>query len=98
MARSFVDAFRVIATNNVAIATTSTAGATTAFSAQTRAIRVAAPGAFYIKFGDPSATPTAAATDTYVPANWESKFVVTPGQKASVYSATIQTVSIAECE
>lgn len=96
MSRSFVDAFRVIATNNVAIATTSTAGATTAFGAQARAIRVAAPGAFYIKIGD--GTPTATTTDTFIPANWETKFIVTPGQKASVYSATIQTVSIVEAE
>ena len=98
MSRSFIDAGRVIATNNISVATTSTASATTAFSAQTRAIRVAAPAAFFVKFGNPSATPTAAATDCYVPANWPQTFVVTPGQKASAYSATIQTISVVELE
>lgn len=98
MSRRFmnVDSYRLGTVNNVAVATTSTAAASSAFGAQTYAIRVCAPAACFIKIGDPAATPTAATTDAYLPPNWETFVLVTPGQKISAFSATIQTVSVVE--
>lgn len=80
--------------NNVSVATTSTAAASSAFGTQTYQIRVSAPAACFIKVGD--GTPTAAATDAYLPANWIEYIKVTPGQKISAFSATVQTVSVVE--
>ena len=80
--------------NNVSVATTSTAVASTAFASQTYQIRIAAPAACFYKVGD--GTPTAVATDAYLPANWIEYVKVTPGQKISVFSATIQVVSVTE--
>lgn len=82
------------ASNNVAVATTSTAVASSAFGAQTYQIRIASPAACYYKVGD--GTPTAAATDAYLPANVIEYVKVHPGQKISAYSATIQTLSVVE--
>jgi hypothetical protein len=79
--------------NNVAIATTSTAVASSAFSSQTYQVRIAATGACFYKV---DASPTAAVTDALLPANWVEYVKVTPGQKVSVFSATIQTVSVVE--
>jgi|GEM_PF-3218493 len=81
-------------TNNVTVATTSTAAASAVFGTQTRQIRIAAPAACFYKVGD--ATPTAAATDSYLPANTIEYVKVVPGQKMSVFSATIQVVSVVE--
>lgn len=96
MSRGFanVDSARLGVQNNVVVATTSTAAASTAFGAQTYQIRVATSAAAFIKISD--GTPTAAATDALMPANWESYFIVTPGQKISAFSPTIQTVSVTE--
>ena len=82
------------ATNNVAVATTSTAVASAVFGVQTYQIRVAAPAAAFYKVSD--GTPTAAATDSYLPANVIEYVKVTPGQKISVFSPTIQTISVVE--
>jgi hypothetical protein len=41
-------------------------------------------------------TPTAAATDAYLPAPWVEYVKVSPGQKISIYSPTVQTVSVIE--
>jgi hypothetical protein len=79
--------------NNVSVATTSTSVASTAFGAQTYQIRIAAPAACFYKV---DGAPTAAATDAYLPANWVEYVKVTPGQKVSVFSATVQVVSVTE--
>ena len=96
MSRSFLNAgsARWGAQNNVAVATTSTAAASSAFAANTYQIRVQAPAACYLKVGD--GTPTAAATDAYLAPNWETYITVSPGQKISAFSPTIQTVSVTE--
>lgn len=86
--------------NNVVVATTSTAVASSAFSSQTYAIRVAAPGACYIAVATPltasTTDVTATNTSAYLPANQPEYIKVTPGQKLSVFSATTQTVSVVE--
>ncbi len=82
------------ATNNVVVATTSTAVASAVFGTMTRQIRIAAPAACFYKVGD--GTPTAVATDSYLPANVIEYVKVVPGQKMSVFSATLQTVSVVE--
>lgn len=79
--------------NNVAVATTSTAAASAAFGTETYQIRVAASAACFIAVGT---SPTAAATDAFLPANWIEYVKVTPGQKISAFSATVQTVSVVE--
>lgn len=80
--------------NNVAVATTSTSAASSAFGSQTYQIRIAPAAACFYKVGD--GTPTAAATDAYLPANWVEFVKVSPGQKVAVFSATVQTVSVTE--
>ena len=84
---------KISTVNNCAVATTSTAVSSSAFGAQTYQVRIAATGACFFKV---DASPTAAATDALLPANWVEFVKVTPGQKVSVYSATIQTVSVVE--
>ena len=91
-----LDSARLGTVNNVSVATTSTAAASSAFGGQTYQIRVCAPAACFIKIGDPAATPTAATTDAYLPPNWEMYVTVSPGQKISAFSPTIQTVSVVE--
>jgi hypothetical protein len=95
MSRGFanVDSARLGTVNNVAVATTSTAAASAAFGSQTFQIRVVASAVCYAKVDQ---TPTAATTDAMIPPNWENHFTVTPGQKISIYSPTIQTVSVVE--
>lgn len=96
MARGYMnlDAARLGVVNNVSVATTSTAAASAAFGSQTYQIRVCATAACFVKVSE--ATPTAAATDAYLPPNWEMYLLVSPGQKISAFSATIQTVSVVE--
>jgi hypothetical protein len=60
--------------------------ASTAFGAQTYQIRVAATIGCRIKVGD--GTPTAAATDAYLPANQAEYLSCTPGQKIAVIQET----------
>lgn len=94
MSTSFAwDSRRLGTVNNVAVATTSTAAASSAFGSQTYEIRVAASAACFVKV---DAAPTAAATDAYLPANVVTFIKVTPGQKISAFSATVQTVSVVE--
>ncbi|MGM4997842.1 hypothetical protein AB8A05_04190 [Tardiphaga sp. 538_B7_N1_4] len=85
---------RLSTANNVVVATTSTAVASTAFGGQTYQIRIASPAAAFYRVGD--ATPTAVATDAYLPPNVIEYVKVSPGQKISVFSATLQTVSVVE--
>lgn len=94
MARPNIDAGRLGATNNVVVATTSTAVASSAFGAQTMTIRVAATGTCFIKISDGS--PTATTTDTQIMPNYPEYFIVTPGQKVSAFSPTIQNVNVTE--
>ena len=95
MSRNFlaVDSARLGTVNNVAVATTSTAVASSAFGSQTYQIRIAATAACFYKVDK---APTAAATDALLPANWVEYIKVTPGEKVSVFSATVQTVSVVE--
>lgn len=80
--------------NNVSVATTSTSAASSAFGTQTYQIRIAASAACFYKVGP--GTPTAANTDSYLPANVIEYVKVSPGEKVAVFSATIQTVSVNE--
>jgi hypothetical protein len=82
--------------NNCAVATTSTAVLSSAFGTQTYQIRIAAAAACYFKVGDVAATPTATVTDAYLPPTWVDYIKVNPGQKISIFSPTIQTVSVVE--
>lgn len=95
MSRNFlaVDSARLGTVNNVAVATTSTAVASSAFGTQTHQVRVAASAVCYLKVDK---APTAAATDAMLPPNWIEYIKVSPGEKISVYSPTIQTVSVVE--
>ena len=94
--RSFINysSARMGAANNVAIATTSTAVASTTFASSTFQIRIAAPNVCYYKVGD--GTPTASTSDVFLPNTWVDYVTVSPGQKVSVFSASIQTVSVTE--
>lgn len=96
MSRGFLnlDAARLGVVNNVSVATTSTSAASAAFGGQTFQIRVCAQATAFIKISE--ATPTATATDAYLPPNWECYFIVTPGQKIAAFSPTIQTISVVE--
>lgn len=94
MSRMIVDAPRLGLVNNVAVATTSTAVASAAFGSQTWQIRISAPAACSYKID--SGTPTAAATDALLPLNWVEYVNVSPSQKISFFSATIQTISVVE--
>lgn len=89
-----LDSARFGTANNVAVATTSTAVASNAFASTTYQIRVAATATCFLKIGD--GTPTAAATDAYLPSTWVDYITVSPGQKISVFSPTIQTISVTE--
>ena len=89
-----LDSARFGIANNVAIATTSTAVASSAFGSTTYQIRVAASANCFLKIGD--GTPTAANTDALLPLTWVDYITVSPGQKISVFSPTIQTVSVTE--
>lgn len=88
---------RLLTQNNVAVATTSTAAASAAFGAQTTQIRVCAPNACFMKVSADNTTPTAAATDAYIPPNFPEYITVNRGGKVSFFSATIQTISVQEC-
>jgi hypothetical protein len=91
--RSNRQSARLGTTNNVAVATTSTAVASAAFGSQTYQVRVAAPAACTYSVDK---SPTATATDAAIPANKPVFVTVAPGEKISIFSATIQTVSIKE--
>lgn len=73
-----------------------TSQATAAFGAQTYRVRVATntqPAFFTIGDG----TPTAANTDSVIPAGWVEDFSVTPGQKGAVLQAgTAGTLTVTE--
>lgn len=67
------------------VAYTGTAAASTnAFGTQTRQVRIVSNSACHYTF---AATPTAAVTDAFLPANWVEYRSVTPGQKISAIQA-----------
>ena len=71
---------RLGAAQEVAIGAASAASA--AFGGQIYQVRVAATSACRIRIGD--GTPTALATDSYLPADRPEYFTCTPGQKIAV--------------
>jgi len=79
----------------VVVATTSTAVASAAFGAQTFQVRVAPPAACFYSVDK---APTATTSDAMLPANKIAYITVAPGEKISIFSATIQTVSIKESQ
>jgi hypothetical protein len=90
MSRRFInmDCYRLGTVNNVTCATSTVSAASSAFGTQTYAIRVVSPSACFFRIGDPALTPTAVVTDAYLPPNWETFVLVTPGQKIGVITST----------
>jgi hypothetical protein len=95
----FHDAYRVLASQNVAYAVAGGASAqSTAFGSQTYFIRVSTAGLVdstnngaRIALG---ANPTASATSMLMPLNWSETFKVTPGQKLAVLGNSAATGSL----
>jgi hypothetical protein len=58
---------------------------TNAFSSSTFKIRLVANSACHFKIGD--GAQTASTSDPFLPANWETSFTVTPGQRISAIKA-----------
>lgn len=86
MSQQYIGTGRLSTVQTIAT-TASSLGATNAFGAQTYKVRVVANTAVHVKIGDGSQT--AAATDSFVPANSPEYFTVTPGQKiAAIRAAT----------
>jgi hypothetical protein len=81
---------------NTTFTLSGTSQASASFGGQTRQVRVATGGQpAFIKIDD--GTPTAAATDPLMPANWVDYFTVNPGQKIAVLQAgTAGTLSVTE--
>jgi hypothetical protein len=77
---------------NITIGASSTALAT-AFGSQTFQVLLVTTTACNFRIGD--GTPTAVATDTYLPPNFPLYFTVTPGQKVAVIGTT-GTLSVTE--
>ncbi len=71
---------RLGAAQEIAIGAAS--AASSAFGASTYQVRVAATSGCRIRIGD--GTPTAVATDSYLPADKPEYFTCTPGQKIAV--------------
>ena len=99
------DSSRQGASQNVAFAAAGGASAaSTAFGSETYQIRVSVSGTGFvtgtggvrIRIGD--GTPTAVATDVFLPSNWVEYFNVTPGQKIAVLGndAGTGTLSVTE--
>ncbi len=70
-------------TTSVAVTSNSAAGPT--MGAQTQYLRVAGNIAFHLKVG--SGAQTATSGDMFVPANWESFFIVNRGETTAVLQA-----------
>jgi hypothetical protein len=77
------------------VITGAASAASAAFGSQTRQIRVSATAACRILVGD--GTPTAGATDAYLPANVVEYLDVTPGQRiAAIQEAVAGKLSVTE--
>lgn len=79
---------RRLGTTQVVAYTGSSVAATNAFGAQTYMVRVVADSACCIKIGDGAQTAAVDGTSVYIPANWESYFAVSPGQKIAAIRVT----------
>ena len=78
---------------NTTFTLSGTSQASASFGGQVRVATGGQPA--YIKIDD--GTPTAAATDPLMPANWVDYFTVNPGQKIAVLQAgTAGTLSVTE--
>ena len=84
---------RLGAAQNISTSTTSAASA--AFGEQTYKIRICADVDTRYRVGD--GTPTAVATDTFLPAKWVEHVTVTPGQKiAAILASGTGNLSVTE--
>ena len=95
----FHDYFRILATQNVAYAAAGGASAqSTAFSSQTRYIRVCAVGVVSATIDGVriaiDGNPTASATTVLVAVNYPEIFKVAPGQKIAVLGNNTGTGSV----
>ena len=89
----YIGTGRLGASQDVAFGSSSAASA--AFGAQTCKVRLVATADCRIRIGD--GTPTAVATDTYLPALAAEYFTVTPGQKvAAIQVASAGTLNVTE--
>ena len=78
-----------------AIVYTSSSAASAAFGAQTYKVRLVATTDCRIRISD--GTPTAVATDSYLPASAAEYFTVTPGQKvAAMQVSSAGTLNVTE--
>jgi hypothetical protein len=69
------------------IAYDSSTAITNAFDVQTRNIRLVSNSACHFHIYDSTGSATATTSDPFLPANWETIVVVTPGQKISAIKA-----------
>lgn len=93
------DAYRAIASQNVAYAAAGGASAqSTAFSSQTRWIRITSVGVVSATIDGVrylvDTNPTAVATSPLLPVNWVEVIRVTPGQKIAVLGNNTGTGSV----
>jgi hypothetical protein len=89
----YIGTGRLGASQDVAYGSSSAASAP--FGAQTYKVRLVATTDCRIRIGD--GTPTAVATDTYLPALAAEYFTVTPGQKvAAIQASSAGTLNVTE--
>lgn len=69
------------------IAYSTTTAATNAFATGTFKIRLVANSACHFHIYENGGTATATAADPFLPANWETTFTVSPGQRISAIQA-----------
>lgn len=69
------------------IAYDATTAVTNPFASNTYKIRIVSNSACHFRIYDTTGTATATTADPFLPANWESTFSVTPGQKISAIKA-----------
>ena len=99
----FHDAYRILATQNVAYAAAGGVSAqSTAFGSQTRFIQVCAVGPVSGTVDGVrvaiDTSPTAVATSTLLPVNWPMVLKVSPGQKIAVLGNNTGTGSVSVTE
>jgi hypothetical protein len=99
----FHDAYRILATQNVAYAASGGASAqSTAFASQTRYIRVCSVGVVSASIDGVriaiDGNPTATATSYLLPVNWVEVIKVAPGQKLAVLGNTTGTGTVSVTE
>lgn len=77
------------------IAYDATTAVTNPFGAQTYQLRLVANSACHIHIYDVGGSATATTADPYLPANWESYVMVSPGQKISAIKAATNGLTTA---